>query len=101
MYKQIIETFPPLKYADANDLKGIHELIADDFLMTESSKITGMFLEDGLSIDMTMELVRAYMKIYVELKKKGWGGWHYNWRADTWTADIAYAYFKKKFPQQF
>ena len=66
MYKQIIETFPPTSSATLYEIK---EDINDNILMTNSQRLTEMFLEKKMPIDLIIQLIKNYMLKYKEVKK--------------------------------
>ena len=66
MYKQIIETFPPTSSATLYEIK---EDINDNILMTNSQRLTEMFLEKKMPIDLITKLIKNYMLKYKEVKK--------------------------------
>ena len=66
MYKQIIETFPPTSSATLYEIK---EDINDNILMTNSQRLTEIFLEKKMPIDLIIQLIKNYMLKYKEVKK--------------------------------
>jgi hypothetical protein len=66
MYKQIIETFPPTSSATLYEIK---EDINDNILMTNSQRLTEMFLEKDMPIDLITKLIKNYILTYKEVKK--------------------------------
>ena len=66
MYKQIIETFPPTSSATLYEIK---EDINDNILMTNSRRLTEMFLEKEMPLDLITKLLKNYILSYKEVKK--------------------------------
>ena len=66
MYKQIIETFPPTSSATLYEIK---EDMNDNILMTNSRRLTEMFLEKEMPIDLITKLIKNYISSYKEVKK--------------------------------
>ena len=66
MYKQIIETFPPTSSATLCEIK---EDINDNILMTNSRRLTEIFLEKKMPLDLITKLIRNYILSYKEVKK--------------------------------
>lgn len=67
MYVKVIETFEP---TNAQQLKEINECLVDDFLMTNSRRLTEIFLEKKMPIDLICKLVKKYTLSYKELKNQ-------------------------------
>ena len=66
MYIKIIETFPPTSFATFYEIK---EDIIDNNLMTNSRRLTEMFLEKKMPIDLITKLIKNYILSYKEVKK--------------------------------
>ena len=66
MYKQIIETFPPTSSATLYEIK---EDINDNILMTNSRRLTEIFLEKDMPIDLITKLIKRYILTYKDVKK--------------------------------
>ena len=66
MYIKIIETFPPTSFATFYEIK---EDINDNNLMTNSRRLTEMFLEKKMPIDLITKLIKNYILTYKEVKK--------------------------------
>lgn len=90
MYVKVIETFEP---TNAQQLKEINECLVDDFLMTNSRRLTEIFLEKEMPINLICKLVKNYTLLYKELKNQDVK------LANLYTAEVYIDSIKKKYCQ--
>jgi len=88
MYKQIIETFPPTSSATLYEIK---EDINDNILMTNSQRLTEMFLEKKMPIDLITKLIKRYILTYKDVKKIDIR------MANLYTAEVYIEHLKEKY----